>query len=54
MKEMSVKVFGGWNKDSEVRKRSSSGGIFSALAERIISLNGYVYGAALETIDGNI
>lgn len=34
-------------KDSEIRERSSSGGIFSALASKVLSENGVIYGAAL-------
>ncbi|MCS3062902.1 Coenzyme F420 hydrogenase/dehydrogenase, beta subunit C-terminal domain [Parabacteroides distasonis] len=40
------KVFAAWHKDTEVRKESSSGGAFSALAETIIEQNGIVVGAA--------
>lgn len=40
------------NKDLEKRKKSASGGIFYALAEKIIEGNGTVYGAAL--IDNRI
>ena len=35
-----------YNNDEQIRKNSSSGGIFSALAENIILQNGIVYGAA--------
>lgn len=34
-----------WNKDDEVRMRSSSGGVFSAMAERIFEDGGIVFGA---------
>ena len=34
-------------KDSEIREKSSSGGVFSALANDILSKNGVVYGAAM-------
>ena len=40
------KVFAAWHKDAEVRRESSSGGAFSALAETIIEQNGVVVGAA--------
>lgn len=36
------------NKDDEVRMKSSSGGIFTLLAEYVLSNNGYVSGAAFE------
>lgn len=35
-----------WHKDAEVRAGSTSGGIFTALAEDVISRGGVVYGAA--------
>lgn len=41
-------VFACWNKDESIRKASSSGGAFSALAETIISRGGVVYGAAFD------
>lgn len=34
-------------KDSEIREKSSSGGVFSVLANAILSQNGVVYGAAM-------
>lgn len=40
-----TEVFAAWNKDEEIRKESSSGGIFSLLAENILSNNGIVIGA---------
>lgn len=36
------------NKDDEVRRESSSGGIFTLLAEEIIELHGIVFGAAFD------
>lgn len=41
-----MKAFAIYNKDSEVRAKSSSGGVFSILAERILNRGGIVYGAA--------
>lgn len=38
-------VFAAWNKDPEVRIESTSGGVFSALAETVIKNGGYVCGA---------
>lgn len=40
-----IEVFAAWNKDEKTRKESSSGGIFSLLAENILSNNGIVVGA---------
>ena len=40
----SVVAFGGWNKDSDIHLKSSSGGIFTALAERVILKGGVVFG----------
>ena len=39
-------VYAAWNLDEEVRKQSSSGGVFSVLAEQILSEGGIVVGAA--------
>ena len=38
-------VLGAWSLDEEVRKQSSSGGVFSVLAEWIIAQDGVVFGA---------
>ena len=40
------KAFYGWTKDQNVRKNSSSGGIFNLLATEILKDNGVVYGAS--------
>lgn len=42
------KAYGCYNKNEEVRLNSSSGGIFTLIAEEIISKNGIVYGAAFD------
>ena len=34
-----------YNKDEEIREKSSSGGMFSLLAEEILNKNGYICGA---------
>lgn len=39
-------TLGGWHKNAEVRKRSSSGGAFTLFAEYIINNGGIVFGAA--------
>lgn len=40
-----VSAYAGWNKNDEIRLHSTSGGVFSALAETIIQQNGIVIGA---------
>lgn len=44
-KKESYAVF---NKNDEIRKKSTSGGFFTALAEKIIDLDGYVFGVAFD------
>jgi acetyltransferase-like isoleucine patch superfamily enzyme/coenzyme F420-reducing hydrogenase beta subunit len=39
------RVFAAWNTDKAVRLDSTSGGVFSALAEKMFELNGFVAGA---------
>ena len=41
-----VRVFAGWHKDDKIRKGSSSGGAFTALAEVVLKKGGIVVGAA--------
>lgn len=53
IKNMSVentetKVFVGYNMDDNVRRESSSGGVFSLIAEWILQKNGVVFGAAFD------
>lgn len=45
LKKDKFKGYYGWNNDDEICKTSSSGGMFSALAERILQENGVVFGA---------
>lgn len=46
-KNLNIKgAYGGWHTDKEVRKTSSSGGAFTAIAEYVLKKNGIVYGAA--------
>ena len=45
---MNTKTFVGYNRDEEIRQQSSSGGIFSAIAEWILQQNGVVVGAAFD------
>ncbi len=40
----SVIAYGGWNKDTKIHINSSSGGIFTALAENVIQQGGVVFG----------
>lgn len=39
-------VYAGWHRDKTIRMASSSGGAFSALAEKILDRGGVIYGAA--------
>ncbi len=39
-------VYAIWNKNEDIRKASTSGGVFSALAEKVLSQGGVVFGAA--------
>ena len=39
-------AYGGWHKDKETVKTSSSGGAFTAIADYVLSQGGVVYGAA--------
>lgn len=43
--------YAAWNKNSEQRKQSASGGIFAALASSVIRKGGSVYGATIEGFD---
>ena len=40
-------VYVGYNLNPKVRKESSSGGIFSAVAEDVLDMGGIIYGAAM-------
>lgn len=44
-----MKVFASHNPNSTVRAESSSGGVFSIIAERVINEGGVVYGAAFDS-----
>lgn len=46
MEEARNTFFGAWNKDKNILRRSSSGGIFYPLAMQVLSEGGIVYGAA--------
>ena len=41
-------VFAAWNKNDQIRKKSSSGGVFTALARNAFSKKGIVIGASFE------
>ena len=43
------KVFAAINKNEEVRKLSTSGGAFSAIAENILTKNGVIYGVSFDS-----
>lgn len=43
-----IQAYAAKNKNEEIRQRSSSGGIFSALAMEVLTLHGVVYGVALD------
>lgn len=43
-----MKVLAGWNRDEKVRMGSSSGGVFTLLAEQIIGRGGVVFGARFD------
>lgn len=42
-----LECFAAWNKDEEIRRLSTSGGVFSVIAENFINNNGYVAGVRL-------
>ena len=44
-------IYAAWHHDPVVRKKSSSGGVFAALAQEIIRQGGHVYGAALDGLN---
>jgi len=48
------KAFYGWHNNETVRFKSSSGGIFSALAERCLEKNGIVFGAAYDCVQKKV
>ena len=43
--QIDKKVFAAWIKDKNIRKESSSGGIFSAIADYVLNKGGVVFGA---------
>ena len=43
-----LKIYAAINRDEEIRTKSSSGGIFSMLAEKIIEQGGIVFGACFD------
>lgn len=43
-----VEVFAAYNKNEEIRRESSSGGVFTLLAEKVIDEGGVVFGAAFD------
>ncbi len=47
-KNKKLKVFASWILDEKIRTSSSSGGIFTAIANYVLDNNGYVYGAVFD------
>ena len=41
-------AFAAWNRDDRIRKDSTSGGVFTALAEYVLEDGGVVFGAAMD------
>lgn len=41
-------AFAAWNRNDSIRRQSTSGGVFTALAEYVLESGGVVYGAALD------
>lgn len=41
-------AYGGWNNNPKIKENSSSGGIFSAIAQMVIANHGVVFGAAFD------
>lgn len=48
--KLPLQVYGAKNKDEEICKRSSSGGVFTMLAEHIINKGGVVFGARFDRL----
>lgn len=46
--DLKPKAIGGWHKDDEIRKRSSSGGAFTLLSEFALQNKGIVFGAGFD------
>lgn len=46
--ESDMRIWGAQNKDEAIRRKSSSGGIFTALAEQMFAAGGVVFGAAFD------
>ena len=44
-------IYAAWHQDPDIRKKSSSGGVFAALAQEVIRQGGHVYGAALDGLN---
>lgn len=43
-----LKVYAAYNKDEKIRRESSSGGVFTAIAEQVIDEGGIVFGACFD------
>ena len=44
----------GWHKDDRIRKLSSSGGIFSSIADYVLNNNGVIFGAVYDSSEGMV
>ena len=53
-KEKFKKAYYGWHVDDSIRKLSSSGGVFSAISDSVLTNGGVVYGAAFDTLNRNV
>ena len=42
-------AYAGWIKSEDIRRKSSSGGVFSGIAEYVLNKNGVVIGCALDS-----
>ena len=51
--KMPLETYAAYNKDSEIRAKSSSGGIFTLVANKILALNGVVFGVKFDS-DWNV
>lgn len=48
------RAYYGWAKDMQLRQKSSSGGVFSLLAENVLAEGGVVFGAAFQKEDKSV
>lgn len=53
-KRMEYQVFACWSSDSDIREKSTSGGVFSTLADEVLKCGGVVFGAVFESSENII